>query len=527
MKKISTLFFVSFAGLISLHAEIISHVQIGDLYYNLDTDAQTAEVTYKERFPENDSMIVANIPSSVEYNAQTYPVTGIGEYAFNSCMNLTTVTIPNTVTTIGNAAFFLCRSLKSISIPNSVVNIGNSVFSSCDSLPIINNIRYADTYLVEAIDKTLLSYTIQEGTRWIGNSAFSWCENMTSIIIPDGIISIGSYAFNCTNLTSINIPNTVTDIEEYAFSHCRSLASISVPNSVTNIGKFAFESCRSLNEPIYNTHIFAFLPTSYSGAYSIPEGIEYIAGGAFNACMNLTSITIPNSVTNIGDQAFGYCRSITSFSIPNSVTYIGNDAFWSCDGLTEPVYNAHVFAYLPPSYLDTAYTIPEGIESIAGSAFMYSEQLTSVTLPNSLTYIGENAFFYCKLTSITIPKNVTYIGVSAFNRCDSLTSVTCLAAIPPTMGYDYSMNISVFGGKYPDGYHMTLYVPAESIDLYKAADQWKDFNPIIGIDAPEEHEAVENTSVLPAASTTKLLHNGQILIRRADRTFTLTGTEVK
>ena len=153
----------------------------------------------------------------------------------------------NSVTSIGKGAFLGCSSLTSITIPESVTEIKDGAFSGCNSLPVIDNIRYADTYLIEAVDKSLTSYSIKEGTRFIGSWAFARCSNLKSITTPNSVTSIGESAFRgCSSLTSITIPNSVTSIGWYAFYGCSSLTNITIPNSVTFIGYAAFRDCSSL-----------------------------------------------------------------------------------------------------------------------------------------------------------------------------------------------------------------------------------------------------------------------------------------
>ena len=148
-----------------------------------------------------------------------------------------------------------------------------------------------------------------------------------------------------------------------------------------------------------------------------------IANSAFFSCTSLTSVTIPNSVTEISDYAFAYCRGLTSVTIPNSVTSIGERAFSYCSGLT------------------------------------------SVTIPNSVTSIGWYALYECtSLTSVTIPNSVTSIGNEAFNYCSGLTSITIEATTPPTLG-----SIDAFNNTN----NCPIYVPAESVDTYKQATNWR------------------------------------------------------
>ena len=301
----------------------------------------------------------------------------------------------------------------------------------------------------------------------------SYAANITSVIIGNNVTSIGDDAFNgCSSLTSIEIPNSVTRIGGYAFCCCQCLRSITIPNSVTSIGNCAFFSCSSLTNPVYNAHVFAFLPTSYTGVYTIPDGIELIAGSAFESCSGMTSVTIPNSVTSIGDYAFSSCLGLKSATIGNSVTNIGESAFNGCTSLT------------------------------------------NVTIPNSVTTIGMMAFIHCRgLTSVTIPNSVTSIRDGAFLYCSGLTSITCEAVTPPTCLGNY-----VFGNVDKS---IPLYVPGPSTSQYKAADVWKDFANILPL------RTIINEAISNQEKITKLIQNGQLVIEKNGELFNAHGARVK
>ena len=279
-------------------------------------------------------------------------VTSIGSYAFSGS-GLTSLAIPNSVTSIGQEAFEDCTSLTSVTIPDSVTNIGDYPFIACSSLTAIKvdalNSFYSSvdgvlfdksqTMLIEYAGGKAGSYTIPNSVTSIGDYAFSWCTNLTSVTIPNSVTSIGGGAFlNCGSLANVTIPNSVFSIGDHAFCECTSLTSVAISAGVTSIGSYAF---------------------SGSG---------------------LTSLTIPNSVTSIGEEAFEDCTSLTSVTIPNSVFSISDYAFYECTGLTN-------------------LTISTGVTNIGWEAFGYCSSLTSITIPNSVTNIGGFAFGDC--TSLT------------------------------------------------------------------------------------------------------------------------------
>ena len=309
----------------------------------------------------------------------------------------------------------------------------------------------------------------------IGEDAFSWCESLTSITIPDSVTSIGNVAFyDCSSLTSITIPDSVTWFGYNAFSNCSSLTSITIPDSVTFIEDGTFSGCSSLQEfkgkfasndgryLIIYGGLNSFASAGLTSC-TIPDSVTSIRSQAFSDCSSLTSITIPDSVTWIGEYAFSHCTSLTSVTIPDSVTWIGESAFKNCSSLT-------------------SVTIGNGVTSIEYSAFESCSSLTSITIPDSFTSIRQYAFKNCSsLTSVTIGNGVTSIGYYAFGYCSSLKEVYCNPTTPPTGGEGMFSNFRVGYGQIPIG--CNIYVPAESVEAYKSAQYWSDYKDyIVGYD---------------------------------------------
>ena len=437
-------------------------------------------VTYQHEWSSDNYYYLteANIPATVEYNGKTYEVIGISKGAFANSP-ITSVTIPNSVMSIGESAFAWCDALTSITIPNSVTSIGDYAFSSCSSLTSI------------AIPNSVTS---------IGEIAFVECYSLSSIVVESGNATYDSRG-NCNAIieTATNtlivgcqntiIPNSITSIGDYAFGECFSLTSITIPNSVTSIGEWAFSACESL------------------ASVTIGNGVTSIGAAAFSSCSSLTSIAIPNSVTSIGSEAFCGCSSLTSVTIGNSVTSIGEIAFVECYSLSSIVVESGNATY------DSRGNCNAIIETATNTLIVGCQ---NTIIPNSVTSIGDYTFYACSsLTSITIPNSVTSIGEGAFSYCESLTTVICEASNVPVLG-EY-----VFDGMPLS--EATLYVPAQSLDDYKAAEQWKDFGTILPLDkAPS---AVENTR-LPITNSIKLLRNGQVYILQDGKTYTITGQKL-
>lgn len=481
-----------------------------------------AELTYKSDVPFNeiwytssDGKIVtpkktdvfgAKIVSNTYENGKgiiTFDttVTSIGERAFNSCYNLTSVTIPDSVTSIGDSAFRVCQNLTSITFPDSITSIGDCALTACGSLTAIyskyasadNRCLIVDGVLNSFAPAGLTEYAIPDGVTSIGGYVFNGCGDLTSVTIPNSVTSIQEWAFSLCGITSVTIPSSVTSIGERAFSSCK-ITSITIPDSVTSIGGSAFYSCDNLTAfygkyasednrcLIVNGVLNSF---AHSGVteYTIPDSVTSIGDYAFST-YDITSVTIPDSVTTIGDYAFSSC-GITSVTISNSVTSIGYHAFSSCRNLTSVTIPDSVTSIGDRAFESskglTSVTIGNGVSSIGDQAFRNCTNLTSVTIPDSVTSIGVQAFRNCtNLTSVTIGKSITSIGSLAFGNCSSLATIYCKATTPPS-GSNQMFYGNATGRK--------IFVPASDndsiINAYKSAQYWSDYAADIEESEPE------------------------------------------
>ncbi len=429
-------------------------------------------------------------------------VTSVGDRAFEDGKNIASVTIPDSVTAIGFSAFSNCHSLSNIFIPNSVTLIETTAFSRCSLLKTIELAPNNDYYhmdsncLIETKTCTLIkgfddSVIPDDGSvKVIANSAFSYCEKITTIKVPSSVTSIRDDFLGCKNLTTITVdPN---NMYYYMDGNClmeittgtliKGFNDSDIPNngSVKSIGSAAFFDCSLI------TNI------------TIPDSVTSIKSVAFFGCENLTDVTIPHSVTSIGNQAFAGCTSLKSIVIPKSVTKVNGYLFDSCSSLidiyceaeSKPVgwqdywiswdeninptvtwgYKGAFGDILASGYcggegyganlkwvLDgegtltisgqgkmadwseninlrpwndisgsiSSVILKDGVTSVGAAAFYNCKNLTSITIPSTVTNIETYALAACAgLASVTIPNGVTSIGKYAFIKCNALTSVT-------------------------------------------------------------------------------------------------------
>ena len=505
-------------------------------------------------------------------------VTSIGGSAFDGCTGLTSITIPNSVTSIGDWAFYSCSSLTSATIGNSVTSIGGSAFSGCTGLTSITipNSVTSIGYRAFSNCTNLASIVVEEG-----NTIYDSRGNCNAIIET----ATNTLVQGCKTTL---IPNNVTSIGESAFLECKDIISITVPNSVTSIGYGAFSGTQwyeSLPDGLVyiNKVLYSYkgdMPKNTSVA--VKDGTLSISPYAFVDCTGLTSITIPNSVTSIGDGTFWRCSSLTSITIPNSVTSIGDEAFYSCDSLTsvvignndnlsigfgafiycENIQSVTCYANVPPMIIIP--DVHEGYDGVIFNSNMLHKMRLYVPAKAISQYkeaeewkgfgqilpIGAStvdtgdeqptvkpSFAEVTITWKIIPNAETYtiaitrgtetVCTLVFNADGQLTNIAFAApsrygtphhapaATLTTQGYQFT----VTGLESGTQYDYTLSVKdSNGKELQNYTGSFKTQGDGTAIDNP----SAGSTTTLP-----KVLRNGQLLIQRNGKTYTLTGVEVK
>ncbi|MGN0818705.1 MAG: leucine-rich repeat domain-containing protein, partial [Candidatus Coproplasma sp.] len=264
----------------------------------------------------------------------------IGDDAFEFCKSITSIIIPNSVISIGRRAFKGCSKLKSITIPGSVKEIGEDSFLECHSLEEVHISDLAAWCKIDFEGEEANPLAFSEKLYLNG-------KLITDLVIPDGVTSIGAYAFiYCTSLKSVTIPSSVTSIGESAFSCCGSIEKVHI-NDLAAWCRIDF-GC-GISNPTAESKILYLNGKSITDLV-IPDGVTSIGDYAFRNIVSLTSVVIPNGVREIGERTFSFCNELTSIVIPNSVTKIGKEAFFNCTSLT-------------------SVTMPKNLKSIRGDLF--------------------------------------------------------------------------------------------------------------------------------------------------------------
>ena len=441
MKKNKHLLIVIATLLCSIAANATTGpVQIEGIWYNLVTENKQASVTRNTDQTKLKYKGDIVIPSSVTYGGVSYDVTEIGDYAFFSCADLASISIPRSVIKIGIGAFEECRNLPAISLPEKLESIEKYAFAGCSS-----------------IDSIAIPATVT----WVGEGSFWDCKSLKTLVVEDAdvVLCLGanfhnkisegmfndcplekiylgrdlSYPeselygyspfYNKSELASLTLGDKVTMIGENLLANCSSVASIELPSNVVAIGNSAFMGCSSLATMV------------------IPAGINSISEGTFMDCASLTSVIIPANVAQIGKNAFAGCGKLDFVKISSLEAWCKINFESS---------SANPLSFAKKLYLNdnlvTEISFPNTITKINDFTFCnYSEALVSVTIPEGVVSIGDSAFYNCaNLATINVPNSVELIGCNAFENCTGELLVDCdiPAAVSDSEGAFYKARFS-------------------------------------------------------------------------------------
>ncbi len=342
----------------------------------------------------------------------------IGNRTFADCTGLRNVAIPDSVESIGGGAFYGCSNLTSVAIPDSVESMGDGAFGKCPSLydtQTIPGVCLVDGWALEGTNSLSGDLMLTE-VRGIAERAFYNCSNLTSVTIGNAVKSIGYATFrSCYCLDEVVIPETVREIGDEAFAFCYSLNNVVIPDGVKSIGNNVFSGCYLTNASISSSvriiGDYAFVDCAYLRSATICDGVETIGEGAFYGCDLLSNLTIPESTVNIGWDAFQDCKMLKWLYVPAS-----REETWAL--VPKGVERDKVVFYRTDENggVPWRYAVLDGVATVVGSRFSGGDLSVPETLADyPVKSIGAYAFSQCRgLTNVTLPDSVTNVGYQAF-----------------------------------------------------------------------------------------------------------------
>jgi len=433
----------------------------------------------------------------------------VGSNAFNGCAKLTAVNFAPTLTTISDNAFYGCASLGNVNLSSKVTTIGSGAFRNSTAYVSVDaaNPNYSglggllfnktQTRLIQSPINMSGSYTTPQTVNTIGEYAFYNTTKLTSVTLTSQVCTIEKCAFLGSLAKIVVVPGNPclsasqdglvifnADTTKLIFCSPRMTGSYSLPLTVDSVAESAFNGCNLMTSVVINPNLLSIGAAGFANsaisAINIPSSVSDMGEGAFQNCSKATTINIPASIHYIRDNTFNGCGAATVINIPDNVDSIGSYAFNNClkwgGKLVLPLkikYLGKAAFYNCIAKVDTL-ELPPLLNQISDFAFANCPKLKFVKIPSNVVSVGSYAFYGdAGLRMFVIPETVNEIKTAAFYNCSGLKSIYANDAVP----IDLSNSSSVFTNV--DKFKCTLYVPAGSKKLYKAASQWKDFYHII------------------------------------------------
>ena len=359
---------------------------IDGIYYELSGNSQSeCYVTFPSE-TEAQYKGTIDIPAEIEADGKVLKVSGIGQYAFSNCTELTGIKLPESIEYIGRNAFSRCVFLSEISLPDGIEEINEQTFYNCCSLEriefglnlkSIGNNAFAKCSVLNEIN-------LPEALKFIGDGAFRECSSLNRVEIPEGATEISPMAFQgCVSLCDVTLPSGLQTITDYCFDGCSSLENIELPASLTSIGERAFGACVSLEN------------------IELPESLTRIDRSAFELCVSLSRLDINNESIELGDYAFSGCSSLTDVVL-NGVTSLGRGCFMNCTAL-DRIYFSEVMKRIDNQCFQNCMNIslvycpadlPPALANTAFEDITYKNALLSVSEGLALLYMQTPPWSY-------------------------------------------------------------------------------------------------------------------------------------
>lgn len=437
-------------------------IDLDDISYT-QTSPSTVEVS-KYHGTANE----VSIPETIQHEGKQFKVTAIGEQAFH-WKDVTSVTLPSSIDSVKHMAFSGSQ-LNKINLPEGLKFIGSYAFSS--------------SKLTELTTPTTL--------KKIGNSAFFTCRMLQKVVFKEGLEEIERAAFYRNDaLVSVTFPKSLKTIGKTSFCNCAKLPSVSFPEGLVSIGPGAFNGCTALANVVLPSTLSsigdeAFLKCQSMTTFNVPKNLEEL-GSSFIAMTNINSITVDpgNKLLHVVDGVLYNMKNTLLYAIPmkgkkelnvhKNCIGIWGGACWGADlekvTLPEGLLAIDGYAFETTNISDIQF--PKSLTFIGEQAFA-DTKLTKVLLPENLLYLVDGSFAACsELTSVTIPSSVTTIDNHVFSRSKKLTEIICLGSTPPALVSFYEFVDSPFFGIADSP---KLLVPKGTAEIYKATGDYTDMN---------------------------------------------------